>query len=212
MSEPDNFLSRWSRRKQEVARQEAQTDTPPPATESQDARTLKEAKGPSSDNAAPPPAIDLAKLPSLDEITADTDITGFLKPGVPAGLARAALRRAWTSDPAVRDFVGLQENDWVFNKPGPAEGFGPIGPESDVRQMLARVFGDPTESKSAPDSVENAAAAPEPSEKRKDVAVTRPPPDPSEVIVQRNNEEPASPDVAPRRSHGGALPMPGSET
>lgn len=211
MSDPDNFLSRWSRRKQEVAKQEAKTDTtPPPAAAPQDIRKREEAKGPSDDN-APPPA-ELAKLPSLEDIAADTDITGFLKPGVPADLARAALRRAWTSDPAVRDFVGLQENDWVFNKPGPAEGFGPIGPESDVRQMLARIMGEPEESKAAPEDVEPAAVPPEPSETRREIAAAAPPPDPPEPVVQRNNDEPASPDALPRRSHGGALPKTGSET
>ena len=212
MSEPDNFLSRWSRRKQEVARQEAKPDTTPPVAKPQDIQKLESAKGPPTDNAAPPP-VELAKLPSLDEITADTDITGFLKPGVPAGLARAALRRAWTSDPAVRDFVGLQENDWVFNKPGPAEGFGPIGPESDVRRMLARIMGEPDETKPAPDDVENAAPVPEASEKPKDVAAAPPQvPAPPVLVVQRNNEEPANPDAPPRRSHGGALPKTGSET
>jgi hypothetical protein len=37
---------------------------------------------------------------------------------VPQDLARAALRRAWTVDPAIRDFVGLFENCWDFNASG----------------------------------------------------------------------------------------------
>src|SRR4029079_1229496 len=100
------------------------------------------AEGTSEAPAKPETTVDLTKLPSLDEIVAETDISGFLQQGVPTDLARAALRRAWTSDPAIRDFVGLQENDWVFNKPGPEEGFGPLGPETDVGKLLAQVFGE----------------------------------------------------------------------
>ena len=49
-------------------------------------------------------------LPATESITADTDIRAFLAPGIPAHLTRAALRRAWAADPAIRDFVGLAEN------------------------------------------------------------------------------------------------------
>jgi 6-methylsalicylate decarboxylase len=45
-------------------------------------------------------------------------IRAFLRPGVPAELARAALRRAWVADPAIRDFIGLAESSRDFNAPG----------------------------------------------------------------------------------------------
>src|SRR6185312_14579743 len=109
MSEDENFLSRWSRRKQEVAK-EAKLEEKPAAR-------AQGAEAPSEAPAKPADVPELTKLPSLDEITAETDISGFLRQGVPTDLTRAALRRAWTSDPTIRDFVGLQENDWVFNKP-----------------------------------------------------------------------------------------------
>src|SRR5207248_8647605 len=64
--------------------------------------------------AAAPPAVDPAVLPPVETIAADSDITAFLAPGVPAELTRAALRRAWASDPAIRDFIGLSENAWDF--------------------------------------------------------------------------------------------------
>ena len=67
---------------------------------------------------------DLASLPPIDSIGANTDIAAFLRPGVPMELTRAALRRAWTSDPAIRDFVGLVENGWDFNNPDAVSGFG----------------------------------------------------------------------------------------
>src|SRR5262245_5204735 len=100
----DTFLARWSRRKQE-----ARTNVAP-----------SEAAEPSDAQAASPPAtgeepeFDLSSLPSLDSITSATDITAFLRKGIPQELTRAALRRAWSADPAIRDFVGLAENAWDF--------------------------------------------------------------------------------------------------
>jgi hypothetical protein len=89
-----------------------------------------------------PAAFDPAPLPSLDAIDAHADITVFLRSGVPTELQRAALRRAWRMDPAIRDFKGLQENGWNFSGPNSIPGFGELGPEVDVREMVARIFGD----------------------------------------------------------------------
>ena len=63
---------------------------------------------------------DAAGLPPIGSIGAASDIRSFLEPGVPQDLARAALRRAWTVDPAIRDFVGLSENSWDLNASGAA--------------------------------------------------------------------------------------------
>jgi hypothetical protein len=87
-------------------------------------------------------AFDPAILPSLDVIDAHTDITAFLRSDVPAELRLAALRRAWSADPAIRDFKGMQENGWDFDRPNSIPGFGELGPEVDVKQMVARIFGD----------------------------------------------------------------------
>ena len=62
-------------------------------------------------------AFDMSSLPPIDSIVATTDIRPFLAPGVPAELTRAALQKAWRSDPAIRDFIGLSENSWDFNDP-----------------------------------------------------------------------------------------------
>jgi hypothetical protein len=88
-------------------------------------------------------AFDLFTVPSLDSIGAQTDITVFLKSGVPVELQLAALRRAWSADPAIRDFKELGENDWDFNDPNSVPGFGELGPEVDVNIMLAQIFGEP---------------------------------------------------------------------
>jgi Protein of unknown function (DUF3306) len=58
---------------------------------------------------------DAASLPPTGSIGAGSDIRLFLESGVPEDLARAALRRAWIVDPAIRDFVGLSENFWDFS-------------------------------------------------------------------------------------------------
>ncbi len=76
--------------------------------------------------AVPEAPFDPASLPSIETIVADTDIRGFLQCGVPAELTRAALRRAWASDPAIRDFIGIAENQWDFNDPTAMPGFGPM--------------------------------------------------------------------------------------
>jgi hypothetical protein len=144
MSEPDNFLSRWSRRKLEPSQPGDEAATP----QSGQADEMK-ARAPISEDAvsapaqpAQPqePAFDLASLPPIESITAGTDIRDFLKPGVPLSLSRAALRRAWTSDPAIRDFIGLAENQWDFTAPDSMPGFGPIDPE-DVKRVLAHMLG-----------------------------------------------------------------------
>ena len=68
-----------------------------------------------------------------------TDVTAFLQAGVPADLTRAALRRVWTADPAIRDFVGLAENAWDFTDPDAMPGFGPLEATDEVRRMIAEV-------------------------------------------------------------------------
>lgn len=126
----EEFLKRWSRRKQE-AKQETAAQAPLPAE--------AEATAPAVPSE---PEIDIAKLPPLDSITAATDITDFLRKGIPAELSRAALRRAWAADPAIRDFVGLAENAWDFTDPNAVPGFGALQstPEQ-IGAMVERVMG-----------------------------------------------------------------------
>jgi hypothetical protein len=85
---------------------------------------------------------DPATLPPIESIDAQTDITVFLQNGVPEKLRLAVLRRAWTVDPAIRDFKGPQENDWNFNDPNGVPGFGELGPEVDVKRMVAEILGE----------------------------------------------------------------------
>jgi hypothetical protein len=134
----EDFLARWSRRKRAA---EASPEPKPPTSHSDspkegDVSTVGSGVEPAEE-------FDLSVLPSLDEITATTDVTAFLRKGVPLTLTREALRRAWVADPAIRDFVGLAENAWDFTDPSAIPGFGPLDytPEQ-VRDLVARIVGD----------------------------------------------------------------------
>jgi len=139
MSEED-FLSRWSHRKR-LAESSPETFSPspvpdPPVQEDEESAVNSEA-------GKPVEGPDLSALPPLDAITAATNVTAFLRKGVPLALAREALRRAWLADPAIRDFVGLAENAWDFNDPNAMPGFGPLDytPEQ-VRDLVARIISE----------------------------------------------------------------------
>ena len=143
MTAPENFVSRWARLKREVAGiREAELDTKAP----------QPGAAVAPDTGAAPPAqhgndgvddeaFDLARLPSIETITGDTDIRAFLRGRVPAELTRAALRRAWASDPAIRDFIGIAENQWDFNDPNAIPGFGPMLESDNVPAVLEQALG-----------------------------------------------------------------------
>ncbi|MBI5319658.1 DUF3306 domain-containing protein [Bradyrhizobium sp.] len=204
----EEFLKRWSRRKQE-------------------AKTVDQAPLPAEAATTPPvappePEVDLSQLPSLDSITAATDITGFLRKGIPAELSHAALRRAWAADPAIRDFVGLAENAWDFTDPDAIPGFGALdGTAEQIGAMVERVIGGVRETaeKLASELPEKEQVQQKP-DQEPDVSASAALP---HVAVSANSSpdvqaEPvvaAQPeasdedgDVEPvrRRTHGGALP------
>ena len=149
MSEPENFVTRWSRRKREAAHEpEATTSAPASETGVESVRTAKLVQKSDSTCVAPDDAaglpelpFDLASLPPIESITGASDIRAFLAPGVPPELTRAALRRVWTADPAIRDFVGLAENAWDFNAPGAIAGFGSLEMTDELRREVMRMVG-----------------------------------------------------------------------
>jgi hypothetical protein len=129
VTERENVIQRWARLKhaQDVAR---------------DSSGAAETTAQRPSDAAGDAPFDLASLPSIESIAADTDIAGFLRSGVPAELTRAALRRAWASDPAIRDFIGIAENQWDFNGPDAIPGFGPMRATDNAPAMLTQVLGE----------------------------------------------------------------------
>src|SRR5438046_10271376 len=131
----EEFLARWSRRKREA---KAAVDAPPPT---EPAETPDPAPSATAENPANA-EVDLANLPPVESITAATDVTAFLRRGIPPELSRAALRRAWAADPAIRDFVGLAENAWDFNDPHAMPGFGPLDcSEGELAALVERIVG-----------------------------------------------------------------------
>jgi hypothetical protein len=208
MSDRENFLMRWSRRKRAVADDETSPDslndetrarseselTPPrslPRAERSVARdpplpgeggteSVARADQSASEHASIPsapassaPPFDPTTLPSIESITAQTDIRAFLAPGVPPELARAALRRAWTVDPKIRDFVGLADYDWDFNAPGAMTGFGPLDMPEEVRRRLVDMIGGggspAPDEPAAPAAAPASASAPAPAEVEKSI-------------------------------------------
>jgi hypothetical protein len=128
------FLARWSRRKQEARSGNA---APEPAIEVHDLTPP-----PGIAENPPNPEVDLSSLPPIESIDAATDITAFLHKGIPQELSRAALRRAWSADPAIRDFIGLAENAWDFNDPNAMPGFGPLDySEAELGDLVDRIVG-----------------------------------------------------------------------
>jgi hypothetical protein len=147
MNDPENFLTRWSRRKRtavdEPAPAEAEGERENDVPESPRAERVADSVTSSTPVDAGPvkPAFDLSTLPSIESITAETDIRAFLAPGVPAEMRLAALRRAWAADPKVRDFVGLNDYDFDFHTPGAIPGFGPLEMTDELRREVLRIVG-----------------------------------------------------------------------
>ena len=173
----DNFLARWAQRKAAVAKAEAAK----PETETPDVA------GTADPEAEP---FDLASLPSLESLTADTDIRPFMNALVPESLRNAALRRVWELDPAIRDYVSpALEYAWNWNETGGAQGYGPLEAADKALQFAENLFstGLPDESlvvsaKSDPNSQDSADAS----------AEAEPLPD-----VERPGEDAAKPALAP---------------
>ena len=168
-----------------------------------------------------------ARLP-LESIGAGTDIRAFLQKGVPLELSRAALRRAWVSDPAIRDFIEVAENQWDFATGSDIAGFGPLEASEEVRRMVAEMFHGPSkvtpvERTPAGDGVPSLAeqqnlqepARVEAVEEREPQKLSEAEASPTQDVVQREENNTAtqqerqySDSCAPaKRTHGRALPQ-----
>ncbi|SFU65424.1 Protein of unknown function [Methylobacterium sp. 174MFSha1.1] len=135
----DGFLARWSRRKRDEARR--------PAEAAPEALPAEPVAAPDDEGGLSPE--ELAQLPSLDALTAATDLTPFLRAGVPRALRNAALRRMWSVDPAIRDFVSeAREYAYDWNTPGGVPGTGGLISAEEVQAMVERVFGGGEETSS----------------------------------------------------------------
>jgi hypothetical protein len=200
MNDPDDFLTRWSRRKRAAAEHQAPTpaveqgDTDAGPVEKRiDEQRADETVGrklPATSvvDDAKESVFDLSKLPPIETITAETDIRAFLAPGVPAELRLAALRRAWAADPKVRDFVGLADYDFDYNTPGAIAGFGPLELNDDLRRELVRMAGVwPTE----PDIEREQASSEQPAQSAAAASDLKTPPLTTESVAAGRADAPS---------------------
>lgn len=139
MTGPDDadrgFLARWSQRKQEARQPE------PNAPTVENAET-SDPPAPQGDDITP--EFDLSTLPKLEELTGSTDITAFLRTGVPEHLRNAALRKSWALDPAIRNYVSpALEYAYDWNAPGGVPGGGELGEGVDVARLVSQIMGEP---------------------------------------------------------------------
>jgi hypothetical protein len=153
------FLARWSQRKQEAKQPEPKPD----AADAEAAATPPDVEGDTQPKAEQ--EFDLSSLPKLDELTGSTDITAFLRKGVPEQLRNEALRKSWALDPAIRNYVNpALEYAYDWNTPGGVPGSGELGAGVDVARMVLQIMGDVPTGEAAPTPAETTkapAAAPE---------------------------------------------------
>ncbi len=213
MSRDGGFLGRWSRLK----RSEAKPEAPAEPHES-----LAEEGAAAPEAPEPQPVIAPEDLPNIEDMTADSDISAFLQKGVPKALKAAALRRAWSLDPAIRDYVGPAEYAWDFNDPASIPGFGGASTPGEISRALRSLMEtaktpEPEPPAGAVPPGGESPAAPSPDAARADGAVEETaaaegmtPAHAEDESVALNSSTP--PDAvepgarATGRRHGGAIP------
>ena len=97
--EDENFIQRWSRRKQEAEQNSALRNEPIPASED-----LTEKK-----------QLTDADMPAIDSLTEDSDYSGFFSPKVSEALRKQALGKLFHS-PVFNIRDGLDDYDGVYNE------------------------------------------------------------------------------------------------
>jgi hypothetical protein len=194
MSGPDetdqdkSFLARWSQRKQEAKQPEPKQEGAP----APDSVESLASPAPPSEDATP--EFDLSTLPNLEELTGSTDITAFLRKGVPEHLRNAALRKSWALDPAIRNYVNpALEYAYDWNAPGGVPGGGELDAGVDVARLVSQIMGEPAAetTSSAASSKDDRAGSPgelfeaEPSERN---LSAKPQEDPPAQSLRRSGE------------------------
>lgn len=179
---PESRLARWSRLKRREA------VSPTPEADELPAALVQEQEPPLE---IPP---DARTIPL-------EDITAWLGKRVPDGWREAALRRVWSADTAIRDFVGPADYAWDWNTPGGAPGWGPIGAADDLVRALARAIGEDLPRLDVPAEAEAPAAIAEIAEPVEPEALPAEPAPPAIAVTP-----PAPPPPTPRRG-GRAAPV-----
>jgi hypothetical protein len=145
----ERFLSRWSRRKHEIARATAAAPAAP-AVEDVPPVAAEAPLPPDVAPAPPAPAAEVAAvpLPPVETLSFDSDFRPFLKPEVEASVQRAALKKLF-SDPHFNVMDGLDIYIDDYNKPDPM----PAG----MLEKIVGVYERLTEESAAKEAAEAAA-------------------------------------------------------
>lgn len=152
-SDDKGFLARWSQRKLEAKQPEEKQPERKP-----DLPAAEVAPKPEDQGGEAAEEFDLSTLPKLEDITGTSDVSVFLRKGVPEHLRNAALRKSWALDPAVRNYVNpALDYAYDWNTPGGVPGTSELGAGIDIPKLVAQIMGDeppgeavtPTETKEA---------------------------------------------------------------
>lgn len=138
-------FARWSRRKLATRPNDAPAANEKKHAPSQSGEEI-EAGAPAPQSASPEAtasadveSVELSEpLPRIEDLTAESDLAAFLREGVPLALKIAAMRKMWSLNPAIRDYVGPAEYAWDFNQPGSMAGFGPLETKETVVSFLSK--------------------------------------------------------------------------
>jgi len=140
----EDFLGRWSRRKQRARLESADAAPPQPP-----ARVAEEQPGGTSDEAAQEQPLTDEDMPPLESLGEDSDYSGFLSPGVSDKLRGVALKKLFSSKYFnIRD--GLDDYDDDFRN---FEALGDII-TSDMRHQMEQ------EAERAKQAIEEQAGGP----------------------------------------------------
>ena len=216
MSDPDEadrdkgFLARWSQRKQEAKQPEP---APSQAESAAETVELVESSGlpaPQGEDVAP--QFDLSTLPKLEELTGNTDITAFLRKGVPEHLRNAALRKSWALDPAIRNYVNpALEYAYDWNTPGGVPGGGELSAGVDVARLVSQIMGEPATEMTGSDASSAEAAYSPVAQPERDLSAK--PLEELPVQSLRSSGKPAAETETVSRAEGDAgEPAPADET
>lgn len=226
----DGFLSRWSQKK--LSEQSSE-----PAEPLRDAEPVADGSGVIPDQA--PASVlaadiepdeaeltdeELAALPKIEDFTAQTDLTQFMRRGVPKALKLAAMRKMWTVNPVISTYLD-EARDYAYdwNVPGGVPGNGGTIDLADAARRVERLLSGrkpaekDTEDASSPVEdmePESAPVALLPETEnavRASQSATLPSADSGKTLVaephgEQNNAEASGGAEAPRRRHGSAMP------
>jgi hypothetical protein len=146
MAREDGFLSRWSRLKQEAAKQAPSQPTEAELAAARAAEEARAAEAAARDAAAREAEERereeiVARLPRIEDLAADSDFRPFMHPLVPQALRSAALARLWLLDPGISGYVD-PALDYAHNwhVPGGIPGGGPPPSAEEVQSTLRQIF------------------------------------------------------------------------